>query len=358
ISGIISTLNGEFRKRSLKTLAVLKKENMFYRNDRHKIDKILSKLDTSKKTGIFEKFLILFKEFGIFIHALFKYKYFVFVFGETFLVHPFQFDLLILKLFGKKIVMIYCGDDARLYIEEMNKNPYFRILISDGAYDPQILIQRDRKNRAKLRWQSKFVDLCFGGEGIYAYITKFYDSNKISKYIPARIVDISGIKPVYPPVGKQLKIVHIPSNKVIKGTKYILKAIEKLKNKGYDFEFILPNKKISNDEVLKLLKDADIVIDQVLLGSFGKFAVEAMAHGKIVITYIRPDVEAIMKGFYDEIPPLINANVDNLVDVIETVLKMSPEKMKEYGMKGRKFVEKYCASDTVAKYVLEELRKL
>lgn len=77
-------------------------------------------------------------------------------------------------------------------------------------------------------------------------------------------------------------IIHAPSNRTIKRTELVIKAINRIKNQGYNFKFILIENK-SNEEVIKLLLNADIIIDQP--GTWpGRFGIEGCASSSCVIS--------------------------------------------------------------------------
>ena len=46
---------------------------------------------------------------------------------------------------------------------------------------------------------------------------------------------------------------------------------------------------MSNEEVIKLIQRADLVIDQLVIGWYAMFAIEAMSLGKPVICNLRSD---------------------------------------------------------------------
>jgi len=125
-----------------------------------------------------------------------------------------------------------------------------------------------------------------------------------------------------------LKIVHAPTNRIVKGTKYILEAVEKLKEEGYDFDFILVEKK-THDEAMKIYEDADIIIDQLTYG-FTLFSIESMAMGKPVLTYIRED----LIKYYPDLP-IISTHRDNINENLKLLIE-NADLRKELGVKGRK----------------------
>jgi glycosyltransferase involved in cell wall biosynthesis len=72
----------------------------------------------------------------------------------------------------------------------------------------------------------------------------------------------------------------------------------------------------------------------MLVGFYGMFAVEAMALGKPVVCYIRPD---IWKDIGDNCP-IINANPDNLYACLSSLIENN-ETLHEMGVKSRKYAE-------------------
>ena len=65
----------------------------------------------------------------------------------------------------------------------------------------------------------------------------------------------------------------------VKGTTYIEEAIKSLVSK-YDFQYIRITG-FNHDELVEKLCQADIVIDQMLIGSYGILAIEAMHLGNL-----------------------------------------------------------------------------
>ena len=77
-------------------------------------------------------------------------------------------------------------------------------------------------------------------------------------------------------------MLHAPSRRIVKGTKYILDAVEELKSEGLKFDFKMVEG-MKNSDAKELYRTADIVVDQLRIGWYGVLAVEAMALGKPVI---------------------------------------------------------------------------
>ncbi|HPO51256.1 MAG TPA: hypothetical protein PK165_00305 [bacterium] len=84
------------------------------------------------------------------------------------------------------------------------------------------------------------------------------------------------------------------------------------------------------------MKNADIFLDQFVLGAHGMACLEAMAYGKPVLCYIKP---SLIPQYPDDLP-IVNANPDNLEIVLEELL-LNGKKRCELGKQGRAYVEKY-----------------
>jgi glycosyltransferase involved in cell wall biosynthesis len=116
-----------------------------------------------------------------------------------------------------------------------------------------------------------------------------------------------------------------------------LKTIERLQSDGVDLEFKLIEG-LPNREARKLYEQADLLIDQLYAGWYGGLAVELMALGKPVISYIREsDLRFIPEKMRQELP-VINANVETLYFVLKHWLNKRMQ-LREKGMQSRLYVE-------------------
>lgn len=77
-------------------------------------------------------------------------------------------------------------------------------------------------------------------------------------------------------------ILHAPSNPTLKGTPLVHDAIERLEAEGYDFEYIEVTN-ASNDEVLRALSRAHIVLNQFYAFVPGVFGIEALSRSCVVL---------------------------------------------------------------------------
>jgi glycosyltransferase involved in cell wall biosynthesis len=122
---------------------------------------------------------------------------------------------------------------------------------------------------------------------------------------------------------------------------YISKALRA------DFEYITITGE-KHEKVLKILAEADIVLDQFILGAYGVLAIEAMALGKPVVAFIS---DSNKKQYPDDLP-IVNANIDNLAQVIAKLIK-SGELRHEIGKRSREYVAKYHSYEAYAKRMMQ-----
>lgn len=107
-----------------------------------------------------------------------------------------------------------------------------------------------------------------------------------SSFLPCTISHWDEVQPNLPKLEKRLKIVHAPTNREAKGSDFILAAFEKIKQTYGETVEIQLVENIPHNEALKIYQEADLIIDQILIGWYGAFAVEAMKMGKPVIARI------------------------------------------------------------------------
>lgn len=231
-------------------------------------------------------------------------------------------DLPKIKQKNKKMIMHHWGNDVRFHEQAKVNNPY----AYTGDSPPNEVIH-DRLTKI-----SKYIKQAIVQDyEVYEYVKNYYEKVHV---LPIAI-DLSTITPKFPSVEKKKPLVlHAPTNPEFKGTVYVEDVIQKLQA-THEFEY-KRIEKMSNEEALKLYEDADIIIDQILCGSYGLLSVESMALGKPVITFIRPD---LVKTFPSELP-IVNANPDNLYDQAKLLLE-NPILRHQLGKLGREYVSNY-----------------
>ncbi|MCM8821279.1 MAG: glycosyltransferase [Candidatus Omnitrophica bacterium] len=247
-------------------------------------------------------------------------------FGSS--IMPWWLDIRLVKLLNKPALIEWLGSDIRIPEVELKDNPYYRTIFHSPEFPSKQLIKSWRKQKFFANHGFEvLVPPC-----MLQYLKK--DTWNTIHVLRQRIM-VSDYIPSYPEPDKKCPvIVHTPTKPVLKGTHSVLNAIERLK-KNHCFEFRLIQN-LSHADTLQAIRHSDIFLDQFVIGAHGMAALEAMAFGKPVVCYIKPSLVSI----YPPDLPIINANQDNLVQILEKLIT-DGEKRNEIGKKSRNYVEKY-----------------
>ena len=292
--------------------------------------------------------LLLFSRLGIFgmrefLRSLGSNNWFIFLFGSNFL--PFHYsvpflnyvDYALLKKMGNKIISNFCGCDIR------DKTTFHLFAEKFGIADTCEVCQRrttkcdPRRARRVVRGAEKYADVILSVPDISFILTKPYyyfwvpiETDRYDFHIPENKIP---------------RIMHAPSEKVLKGSDVILSVLDKLRRNGYKFEPVVLDKQPHN-EIKKQLSAADILIDDVLCNTTGKLSLEAMASGCAVLC----GLDKKFQGLPEECPAVSSFShtlYDNLKDLLE-----NREKIRQIAGKGREYVEKYHDSIPVVKQLI------
>ena len=134
---------------------------------------------------------------------------------------------------------------------------------------------------------------------------------------------------------RPVRVVHAPNHREFKGTRFFLDAIDRLRSDGIEIDLKLVER-VPNAEALEIYRSADLIFDQCLIGFHGYFAIEAMAMGKPVLTFIRKP-EYLLSP---EECPLQSAGPDEVESALRHLVS-DRRQLYELGVAGRRYVEKY-----------------
>ncbi|WP_061810756.1 glycosyltransferase family 4 protein [Rossellomorea vietnamensis] len=255
---------------------------------------------------------------------------------------PTYEELKILKDIGKPLVIQHHGSEVRrLSVARNFNNPY--VQVKNYWQNETIIINRLQQ------WGAIFDHAIVADHELYPYVKDYYKNVHIIR----QPIDLNSIMPSYPIKGNQVPlIVHAPTNQKVKGTQYILEAVEMLKKEGYKFKFMLLQN-VSHDFAKTIFQKADIIIDQLCIGAYGTFSIEGMAFGKPVVCYIRKDL--IRK--YPKDLPIVNANPANIYTQMKRLIT-NHDYRNYLGRGGRKYVENHHNSIKIARELHELYKKI
>jgi hypothetical protein len=172
-----------------------------------------------------------------------------------------------------------------------------------------------------------------------------------AEFRPYASIDPFALEATPLPEGTELIIAHAPSDRAQKGTDSVIGAVESLRAEGLKLRLDLIEG-VSHNEVIERTRRAHLVIDQVNLGWYGAFAVEAMALGRPVLCYIREE-EPADNPWGDELP-IVRTTAETLRDDLRALVG-DRERIRTAGAEGRSFVEHRHDPRQIARQNLEGL---
>ena len=217
---------------------------------------------------------------------------FHFYFGLTLVPQSLQFP--ILRALRKKSVMHYLGSDIRGKSQDelaFGRKAGAEIV---GSYDA-------------IRWVPR------------------------AEFVPPGI-DLSAIAPAPPSERSRPVILHAPSSRGRKGTEHVLAAVD-----GLDADLLLVEG-LDHREAFERYREADIVVDQLNAGWYGLFAIECMALGKPVVTFLHEEARRRTEQELGVQVPIVGATKDDLRARLAPLVADAAER-RRIGAASRAYVE-------------------
>jgi glycosyltransferase involved in cell wall biosynthesis len=217
---------------------------------------------------------------------------FHFYFGLTLVPKSLQFH--VLRTLGKRSVMHFLGSDIR-------------------GRQPEAL---DWSRRAGARVV-----------GSYDAIRWVPDA----QVIPPGI-DVRAIEPAPPGDRERPLVLHAPSSRTRKGTEHVIAACERL---DCELEIV---EGLDHREAFERYRRADVIVDQLNAGWYGVFAIEAMALGKPVVTFLHDEAVRRTEEAFGVAVPIAGATKETLRDVLRPLVESADER-RRVGAASRVYVE-------------------
>ena len=160
-------------------------------------------------------------------------------------------------------------------------------------------------------------------------------------------VEVAKIAPAIPSADKQRPlIIHAPSSRRRKGTEHVVAAVESL---DADFRVV---EGLTHDEAFELYREADIVIDQLNAGWYGVFAIECLALGKPVVTFLLEEAVRRTEEAYGVEVPVISATAETLRERLRPLVADAALRHR-VGAASRAYAERLHDIDTIAGELIE-----
>jgi hypothetical protein len=272
------------------------------------------------------------KAFLFFARALVEYDLFHYftdggVMQRTLLA---RIELPLLRLCGKSVVLMAYGADA-----------FVTDHLADLAWRHALMIEYQSLGRTparierRLRRNVRSADVVLGTL-VHVVNLPRWDMLPLTWYP----IDTDAVQPILPRNDGVVRIAHAPNHRGVKGSEFLIAAVERLRAEGVEIELRLIEGE-PNARALELMREADIVVDQLVFG-YALTALEGMALGKIVITGIEPDGPAyrlFRRYSYLGECPAFPASPETIEPVLRDLLSRRAE-WHEIGARTRAFAER------------------
>jgi len=217
---------------------------------------------------------------------------FHFYFGLTLLPKSVQFPLL--RALGKRSVMHFLGSDIR------GKPP------------------------EELEWAKRAG----------ARVVGSYDA---ARWVPdAHVIppgiDVHAIAPAPPSDRKRPVVLHAPSSRRRKGTEHVVAACREL---DVELEIV---EGLDHREAFERYRRADVIVDQLNAGWYGVFAIEAMALGKPVVTFLHEEAVRRTEEAFGVPVPIVGATKETLTEALQPLAESAAER-RRVGAASRAYAE-------------------
>jgi glycosyltransferase involved in cell wall biosynthesis len=164
-------------------------------------------------------------------------------------------------------------------------------------------------------------------------------------------IDLRGIDPAPPPARERPLVVHAPSSRARKGTEHVVAACEGLE---LDLDIV---EGLHHDDALRRYAEADIVVDQLNAGWYGIFAIEALALGKPVLSFLHTEAVRRTEEAFGVQVPVVSVTTETLRDRLAELAE-APEDRARIGAASRAYVELVHDADRVADRLIEIYSRL
>ncbi len=228
---------------------------------------------------------------------------------------------------GVRVGLIAHGTDVRVPRQHRADNPYSPF--HGDEWDQTEALERSASARSELAARLA--------------VPTFYSTATLARHLPPAtwlpvVIDPDAwAHPVEPLSGDRLPVVvHVPSSGIVKGTQFVRAAGEKLAAEGLiDYREVHG---VPTAEMPALYRSADIVVDALRMGNYGVAAVEAMAAGRVTVTYLTPLAEQEAREAGAE-PPCVRSDPDRIEDTLREICR-DPATFRALAAQGPGFVRR------------------
>ncbi|WP_417508304.1 glycosyltransferase [Microbacterium sp.] len=230
---------------------------------------------------------------------------------------------------GVAVGLLFHGSDIRAPDPHMRVEPHSHFAADETfAHAFRELTDRNRELIAELQIP------------VFVSTPDLLDEVPGGTWLPV-VVDVSRWATERPPLQDErvpLRIVHIPSSSMVKGTELVDPLLRDLASEGgVDYRTLTA---VPHAEMPAAYGSADVVIDQFRVGNYGVAACEAMAAGRIVVSHVSERVRERTRELTGEPLPIIEATPETLREVLSAI-RTDPQRYLELASRGPGFVQRH-----------------
>jgi hypothetical protein len=223
-------------------------------------------------------FMVAWQEFKLFWSVMACYEVVHFHFMVTMTRSGWEVPLL--KRMGRRVVAHFRGCEARNREENMRLHPGMNICqVCD--YNAKVCTSAVSLRRRRLAERWADVTLVTTPD-----MLDFMPAATVSSFFAPADIEQSYSEPW--DGSRPLKLVHVTNHPGIEGTERIRQAVEAVRARGFQIEF-LHLSDVSRTEVMHALQEADLAIGKMKMGFYANSQIESMVCGVPTITWIRPE---------------------------------------------------------------------
>ena len=205
--------------------------------------------------------------------------------------NPILEDFELMKIMGKRVGVVFHGSDIRNTVEHAARNPFSPFhhespelaKMRSRTEDNAALLPELRKLKIPIFVTTKdlLIDL---PDAHWLPVTINFD----------RFHQVAKESPIFPDPNEKLRVLFLPSRSWLKSADVIEPVLIKLRNEGIIsyHSYIAGGKSLKHSEISDAIAASDLVIDQ-FLGVIGVFPIEALAAGRLVMSYVPPEAGEI-----------------------------------------------------------------
>lgn len=213
-------------------------------------------------------------------------------------------DVAQLRAHGVRVAMITHGSDVRLPSAHRDRFPFSPF---DDPDDRTTAILEARAS-ANIAWL-RAVE-----EPVFVSTPDCLDWVPTATWCPV-VVDPDAWATSRPLLERAVpRVVHVPSSSRLKGSELVDPVMRELEQDGV-IEYVSV-RDLPHAELRAVYQDADIVLDQFVLGLYGVAAAEAMAAGRVCVAYVTDAVRDRVREATGLDVPVLEADPETVRDVV------------------------------------------